>query len=156
MRVVFFSFYYSQDVWRAYVVRNSWYYKGSREVSGFWDGSLRETYKTYKESEIRDLIKEGLYGTSVTVVLIGRNTSYRKWVKFEIEQSYEKGNGLLGIYIHNIKNRYGETDKEGNNPFDYIYKDGRKLSYLYPTYEWVYDNGQKNLGDWIEEAFHQK
>ena len=156
MRVVFFSFHYSHDIWREYVVRNSWYYKESIEAAGFWDGSIRENYKTYNESELSDLIKKGLYGTSVTVVLICRYTSYWKWVKYEIKQSIKKGNGLLGIYIHNIKNKYGKTDRKGNNPFDYVYKDGRKLSYLYPIYDWVYDKGKLNLGDWIEEAYDER
>ncbi len=37
-------------------------------------------------------------GTSVTCVLIGSQTANSRWVKYEIEQSIEKGNGLLGIY----------------------------------------------------------
>ena len=35
--------------------------------------------------------------------MIGAKTSERKWVKEEIAQSEARGNGLFGIYIHNIK-----------------------------------------------------
>jgi len=39
----------------------------------------------------------------VTVVQIGTDTAGKKWIKYEIESSHKKGNGMLGIYIHNIK-----------------------------------------------------
>ena len=44
-------------------------------------------------------------GTSVTCVLIGSQTVNSRWIKYEIEQSIEKGNGLLGMYIHNVKDK---------------------------------------------------
>jgi hypothetical protein len=97
-----------------------------------------------------------LEGTSVTVVLIGYETNDREYVDYEIEQSYKRGNGMLGIYIHNLKDNEKKTDLKGKNPFDYfsINKNGRKVyfSEIYPTYDWVNDDGYNNLGDWIEEA----
>ena len=48
-------------------------------------------------------IDEQMKGTSVTVVLIGAETSTRPHVGYEIAESHKKGNGMLGIYIHNIK-----------------------------------------------------
>lgn len=44
-------------------------------------------------------IKEQLDGTSVTAVLIGRDTHQSQWVADEIRWSQEKGNGLLGIRL---------------------------------------------------------
>ena len=152
MRVVFFSFHYD-DIWRVNQIRNSWYYQESRKIAGFWDGSLRETYQTYDVKKIREIINDGLRGTSVTVVLIGKYTSYRNWVKYEIRQSFLKGNGMFGIYIHNQKDQNGKTCKKGNNPFDWVFDDqGRKLSILFPTYDWKYDDGFNNFADWIENA----
>ena len=37
------------------------------------------------------------------MVLIGAETANRPWVKYEIEQSIARKNGLLGIYIHRLK-----------------------------------------------------
>ena len=55
--------------------------------------------KEKNDDAIKRMIDKGLEGTSVTVVLIGKETSDRKWVRYEIKESYKKGNGLLGVYI---------------------------------------------------------
>jgi len=51
---------------------------------------------------------------------------------------------------------YVLTDTRGTNPFSkwQIDKDGRKvlLSEIYPTYDWVNDDGRNNMGNWIEAA----
>jgi len=117
VRNTFFSFHYTRDVWRANVIKNCWYGR-NREAAGFWDSSLREKKKDRRDNEIIDKISGGLQETDVTIVLIGRFTSKRKWVLYEISESINRKNCLLGIYIHNIKNRYGETDEQGDNPFD--------------------------------------
>ncbi len=48
---------------------------------------------------IRRKIKEEMAGTSVTVVLIGKQCADSEWVADEIRWSQEKGNGLLGIRL---------------------------------------------------------
>jgi hypothetical protein len=52
-------------------------------------------------------IDDQLQSTSVTVVLIGQETASRKYVNYEIEQSHSRGNGLLGVRIHNMKDPLG-------------------------------------------------
>jgi len=154
-RRVFFSFHYERDIWRTNIVRNSWVTQ-DREAAGFWDASLWEEAKKEGDEAIKRMIDEGLKNTSVTVVLIGAKTSGRRWVKYEIKESHNRGNGLLGVYIHNIKDQSGHTDLKGNNPFDnfYIEKNGKKvyLSDLYPTYDWISNDGYDNLGSWVEKA----
>jgi len=156
VRRVFFSFHYERDIWRASQVRNSWVTKPDREAAGFWDAADWEKVKKQGDEAIKRWINNQLEGTSVTAVLIGKETSTRKWVKYEIKQSYVKGNGLLGVYIHNMKDQRGETDIKGSNPFDYLYieKNGKRvyLSEIYPTYDWINDDGYNNFGDWVEEA----
>jgi hypothetical protein len=81
-------------------------------------------------------------------------------VGYEIKQSHGKGNGLLGIYIHNIKDTNGKTDLKGKNPLDSWWitqENGMKkyLSSIYKTYDWVNDNGRANIGAWIEAAAKQ-
>ena len=154
-RRVFFSFHYERDVWRAGQVRNSWVTKDG-EDAGFWDSAAWEEVKKKGSDAIEKWIDDQLKGTSVTVVLIGAETSERPYVGYEIKQSHNKGNGVLGIYIHNMKDSNSKTDTKGKNPFDswYIERDGKKIyfSTLYPTYDWVNDNGREKMGDWIEAA----
>ena len=112
--------------------------------------------KKKQDSEIEKWIDGQLVGTSVTVVLIGTNTAGRKWIDYEIKSSYRRGNGMLGIYVHNQKNSKGLTSTKGANPFDswHVTKNGVQtyFSSLYKTYDWVNDNGYQNMGTWIEEA----
>lgn len=154
-RKAFFSFHYERDVWRAGQVRNSWVTK-DRESAGFWDAAAWQEVQRKGEDAIQKWIDKELNGTSVTVVLIGAETAGRKYVGYEIKESHNKGSGIIGIYIHNIKDSNGRTDTKGNNPLDnwHVEKDGKKilLSEMYPTYDWVNDGGYKNLGEWIEAA----
>jgi hypothetical protein len=151
----FFSFHFERDVWRAAQVRNSWVTQ-DRESAGFWDAAAWESVKRKGEDSVHRWIDDQLKGTSVTVVLIGAETAQRDYVGYEIQQSYNKGNGMLGIYIHNMKDMGSRTDTKGANPFAnwHITRDGRQvlLSDLYPTYDWVNGNGRTNIGEWIEAA----
>ncbi|MFL0270085.1 TIR domain-containing protein [Candidatus Clostridium radicumherbarum] len=154
MRKTFFSFHFGRDAWRAGQIRNSGMLIG--EKSGFLDKAEWEKVKLKGETAITRWIDEQLSGTSVTVILIGKETSQRKYVDYEIKKSYEKGNGMFGIYINNVKDQFGYTDLKGKSPFEnyFIEQNGRKinLSEIYPTYDWVYDSGRENLGSWIEKA----
>ncbi|WP_257266569.1 TIR domain-containing protein [Endozoicomonas sp. ONNA2] len=150
-RQTFFSFRYKKDNWRASIVRNSWVTQ-DRKASGFFDTAEWEEVKKKKDSEIEKWIDSQLKGTSVTVVLIGSDTAGKKWIDYEITSSHKKGNGILGIYVHKVKDSNGKTTTKGENPFDNweFKKDGKVIKY--PVYDWVSDNGYENLGDWIEKA----
>jgi hypothetical protein len=150
-RYAFFSFHYERDVWRAGQVRNSWVTK-ERGAAGFWDSAKWEEVKKKGEDAIHKWIDQQLLGTSVTAVLIGAETSTRKYVDYEITESHKRRNGMLGAYVHNMKGSDGKTDTKGANPFGKwtFKKDGNVITY--PTYDWVSDDGYKKLGDWIEAA----
>ena len=158
-RKVFFSFHYERDIWRASQIRNSWVTKPNREYAGFWDAASWEAVKRKGDEAVKKWIRRNLEGTSVTVVLIGYETATRKYVGYEIEQSYDRGNGLLGIYIYNIRDEDRLTDFKGENPFDkwYVESNGRYtyFSQIYKTFDWVAGNGYNNLGTWIEMAAKQ-
>lgn len=156
-RKVFFSFHYERDSWRAGQVRNS---NITQKIKGYLDKAEWEQIKRDGDAAIRNWINEQMKGTSVTVILIGQETSERKWVKHEIEKSIEKGNALLGIRIHRLKNKDGEKDTIGSNPLDdfdvTINGVTKKASKFYKTYYWDLDNGYENFSDWIEEAVDLK
>ena len=111
-RRVFFSFHYQRDVWRANVVRNSGVVIGSA-AAGFHDASLWEEAKKKGDAAIKKLIDGALENTSVTAVLIGAKTAGRKYINYEIDKSIERGNGIFGIHIHNIKDSDSKTDTKG-------------------------------------------
>src|SRR5436189_1802700 len=127
-RRTFFSFHYECDSWRAGQVRNCWVTQ-DRESAGFWDAAAWESVKKKGDAAIEKWIDDQLKGTSVTVVLIGAQTSTREYVGYEIKQSHVRGNGMLGIYIHNTKDSSGQTDTKGNNPFDnwQVEREGRNV-----------------------------
>ena len=142
MRVVFFSFHYQRDVWRANVVRNSEVVIGEA-AAGLRDASLWEDAKKKGDAEIKRMIDNALLGTTVTVVLIGNQTANRKYVNYEIEESLKRGNGLLGLRINNIKDQNGNTDLPGLIP--------SKLSDNgYPAYTWT---NSSDFAKWVEDAY---
>lgn len=120
VRRTFFSFHYKPDVSRAHVVRNSWVTKEDRDDAGFFDSSVFESKKRVGEETLKRFLAEGLDGTTVTCVLIGEQTAFRPWVRYELVRSFQRGNGLFGIRIHNIKNLDGQRGTAGPNPFDYL------------------------------------
>jgi hypothetical protein len=155
-RRVFFSFHFARDSWRVAQVRNSWVIAGRREASPFLDKADWEAIKRRGKEAVRHWIDEQMRGTSVTVVLIGRETASREWVQYEIQRSHEDGKGMLGIYIHRLLDQNRQTDPQGPNPFDQFYAQsatGRiRLSQIYPVYDWILQDGRNNMPSWIEAA----
>ena len=139
-RRVFFSFEYEHDVSRAMVVRNSWVTQG-KEAAGFSDAAAFEEVKKGGDAAIKRWIREQLKGTSVTVVLVGSQTCSSRYVQYEIGQSVDRGNGLLGVDVSKIKDLNGHiAERCGKIPKDY------------PFYLWNKDDGYNNMGNWIEQA----
>lgn len=138
-RNVFFSFKY-EDVSRAMVVRNSWVTQG-KSAAGFIDAADFEKVKRQGDQAIKNWIDSQLEGTSVTVVLVGDETCNSRWVKYEIEKSISRGNGLLGIDVSKIKDLKGNTSERCG-----------KIPIGYDFYLWNKDDGYTNMGDWIEKA----
>lgn len=126
-RRTFFSFHYKPDVWRAWNVRNSWIVKPENEIDrGFFDNSVFEAKQRENDDTLKAFLREGLENTSVTCVLAGKNTWARRWVRYEIARSIVRGNGLLAVYIHGVKNSEGKVSEKGANPLAQmgLYKTG--------------------------------
>ena len=91
--------------------------------------------------------------------MIGTNTAGRKWIKYKIKKAWNDGKGVMGIYIHNLKDKEGNQSPKGRNSFDDFTINGVKLSKIvkaydpsYSTSTYVYDYIKENIADWIEEA----
>lgn len=152
-RKIFFSFHFDRDAWRAGQVRNSDLIPNEDEY-GFIDSVDWEEVKRNGTDSIKRWIDSQLTDTSVTVVLIGAETAGRYWVNYELRKSWERGNALVGLRIHNVKDQDGKTDMMGTNPLEKIHlADGTPLSSVSKTYDWVSDDGRNNLGAWVEDAF---
>jgi antiphage defense system Thoeris ThsB-like protein len=111
----FFSFHYQRDIWRMNIVRNSNMIEGAA-AAGWHDASLWEEAKRQGDAAVKRLIDQGLERTTVTVVCIGAQTASRKYVDYEIDRSAQRGNVLLGVRIHHLKDRLGNTDMPGPIP----------------------------------------
>lgn len=142
-RKVFFSFHYQRDYWRVNQVRNSWVIRLGNDATPFYDRAEWEKIK--RQGSVASWIEKQLSGSSVTVVLIGTETAQRRWVQHEIKRSIDLGKGLLGIYIHNLKDSSGNTGLKGANP----------LPLDYPIYDWVDNDGYRNIGSWVEQAWNK-
>ena len=102
---VYFAFHY-QDVidFRANVVRNHNFAQGV-ESAGYYDYSIWEEAKKKSPTELKKLISKELDNTSVTAVLVGSETWYRRWVRYEIFESIRRSNYILGRHINGIKGK---------------------------------------------------
>ena len=159
-RRVFFSFHYEQDVWRTAQIRNARTLDGNKPISdNGW-----EKIKRGGGVAIRRWIDGQMHTRSCTVVLIGSHTAGRKWVEYEIEKSWNDGKGLLGIYIHQLLDKYRRPSGQGRNPFDNFTVPAFNglqipMSSVVPIYnppymcsKDVYSYITNNIADWVEEA----
>jgi len=157
-RKVFYSFHYNNDVFRVQQIRNMGVIEGNTPVTpNQW-----ETIKQTGKKAVEKWISENLENKSCVVVLIGSQTSQREWVLHEIEQAWNAGKPVLGIYIHNLNCPKTGKSTKGNNPFDkFTMKDSnKKLSdfvtcYNPKTFD-AYNDIKNNIDDWIEEAIKSR
>lgn len=152
-RTVFFSFHYQRDIVRVNQIKNHHITKGNYTQAGFFNGSLEEKAKTLGETVVKKMIDDGMSGSSVLCVLIGKETYTRRWVDYEILHAIDRGMGVFGIRVHKLKHLrpsdadYSDgTDDPGSNPFRFLkYVDTSGI--LQPMIQ--YQSGWKN-------APHQK
>jgi hypothetical protein len=116
-----------------------------------------ETVKRGGDAAIQRWIDGQLSGRTCTVVLIGTETAQRKWIDYEIHSSWNGNKGVLGIYVHNLKDASGNQSKKGSNPFSHtrMKRDGAALSSLAKAYDPPYSDSKmcyeyikQNLAGW--------
>jgi hypothetical protein len=115
-RHAFYSFHYQPDNWRASQVRNIGVVDGNKPAhDNDW-----ETVKRGGDAAIERWIREQMKGRSCTVVLVGAQTAQRKWIDFEIIESWKTGMGVCAIHVHGLKDSDGRTASKGANPFQHL------------------------------------
>ncbi|WP_226485856.1 TIR domain-containing protein [Streptomyces parvulus] len=154
-RKAFYSFHYIPDNWRAAKVRNMGVIEGNTPISdNDW-----EQVKKGGNAAIQNWINGQMRGKSCTIVLIGSATAGRKWIKYEIEKSWNDQKGVVGIYIHNLLDRHNRRATKGRNPFSDFSIGSSSMSSVVKAYDPpyqlssnVYSYINENLESWVEEA----
>jgi hypothetical protein len=102
------------------------------------------------DDAIKKWIAAQMKGTTCAVILVGAGTANRKWINHEIIEAWDEKLGVVGIYIHGLKNLQGEFSAKGNNPFDFIGygNTGKKLSSIVKCYN-PGGSTSKERYDWI-------
>ena len=159
-RLVFFSFHFEQDAWRAAQIRNARTVDGNEPVT---DNSWEEV-KRGGDRAIRQWIEGQLLNRSCLVVLVGTYTAERKWVSYEINRAWQLGKGIVGVCIHQLQNQNGLQSSQGQNPFvgHLVRSDSGGVytmnsivkNYIVPSWDsqTVYRGIVNNLATWVEEA----
>lgn len=155
-RQVFYSFCFDDDVMRVQQIRNMGVVDGDEPVSpNEWEQLQR------RSGGVKKWIDDNMAYRSCVIVLVGQRTAGRPWVKYEIEKAWNDGKGLLGIYIHNLKDPKKGTCAQGTNPFDqFTLKNGSKLSSIVKCYNPkstdAYNDIKSNIDGWVEAAIKSR
>ena len=154
---VFLSYHYKMDQWRALLIRSAVPLDFNTPVSDKeWEAITRGG-----DFAIERWIGTQQAGRHCVVVLIGPATAGRMWINHEVRQAWNEGKGVVGVHVHNLKDRIGNQSAKGANPFDRIAISGGpdRLSSVVKTYDPPYTTSgevhayiKSYLDEWIEES----
>ena len=152
-RKCYLSFNYIHDLWRMQQIRNM----GSVESQPILDHATWNAVRREGDTAIARLITDNIRSKECLVVLVGAETTRRKWLTYEIEQAWRDGLGLLAIHVHRLKDRDGRHATKGADPFEGTLVDGSPV--MGRTYDPPFDDSgavyeyiRKNIEAWISEA----
>ncbi|MBG9320256.1 TIR domain-containing protein [Corynebacterium belfantii] len=147
---IFYSFHYDNDNWRVQQIRNM----GAIDNTGSIGAQEWESVRRNTSAAIKNWIDSQMSYKRAVVVLIGSQTASRDWVKYEIQRAWSLGKPLLGIKIHGLKDQYGHTSIEGENPFSSL---GYWQVPVFTPQGWdsqqKYADIKNNLADWITRGY---
>ena len=92
---VFISFAY-EDVDEVNLLRGQ--AKNEKNDLVFDDYSVKEAFDSKNADYIKSQIREKIDRVSVTVVYLSPSTAKSRWVNWEIEESFKRGKGVVGVY----------------------------------------------------------
>jgi hypothetical protein len=156
-RKTFFSFHYATDSWRVSQVRQIGAIEGNAAVSDDdWESVTKGG-----DAAIQRWIAGQLKGRTCTIVLLGEDTAGRKWITYEIKESWKARMGVVGIRIHNLKNQDKVTSKPDGNPFHSLMVGGKRLSSIVKLYNPAgvtstdaYNSIASGIEGWVDEAIN--
>lgn len=156
-RQVFYAFHFARDSHRVSQVKQMGVVEGQPILSSNdW-----EKVKKGSDAAIQKWIDDEMKGQSCLVVLIGKQTAGRKWVNYEIKKAWDDKKGIVGIYIHHLKNLSQLQDTKGGDPFaTFTMCEGKKrMSNIVKAYDPpfstsanVYNQIKEKLPGWVDEA----
>lgn len=111
-KTVFYSFHYKHDVKRVQLVKNI----NALEGQPVLNSQEWEKVEAGGTEAIVKWIDEKMAYKKAVIVLIGKDTATRPWVKYEIQKAWADEKPLLGVRIHGVSSM-GDIDTIGGNPF---------------------------------------
>jgi len=143
-RQVFYSFHYKPDCWRASTVRSIGAIEGNKPATdNEW-----EKITSAGDEAIKKWINDQMKYRSCTIVLVGSKTANRKWINYEIVKSWNDGMGVVGIYIHGLKNSQGYIAERGVRLQNYFSLKREKLKRK--GYGNLLRGSKKNMRPWTK------
>lgn len=119
----------------------SYHHKGEQKIVDEFIEKFSEDYEVFTDSSLSDaadsedveylnqVCREAIQGTSVTIVMIGKQTGCRKFVDWEIRYTLYLEHGLVGISRPNLKDEDACVPKRLSDNR----KSGYAKWYRYPT-----------------------
>ncbi len=111
-KTVFYSFHFTRDVHRVQLVKNI----NALEGQPILNSQQWETVRRGGTPAIQKWIDGEMAYKRAVVVLIGKDTAGRPWVKYEIQKAWSMEKPLVGIRIHGLSSM-GAVDSIGGDPF---------------------------------------
>jgi hypothetical protein len=131
-RRVYWSFYYKEDSSRIHQVINMGAVEGQRILTG----QKWEEVEKGGDAAIKKWISDEMSGKTCLVVLVGKNTSKRPWVNYEIIKAWNDKLGVVGVRIHGLRDLISQsTSTSGNSPFDGINVKGKPMGSIVTLYD---------------------
>lgn len=158
---VFYSFHYGNDVRRVQLIENI----GALERQKILKHQDWEEVKRKGTSAVQEWIDEQMKYKSAVIVLIGRETASRPWVRYEIAKAWQSNKPLLGIRIHGIADMANGADSPGPDPFQEVLGRGHAIPILDPTRTFwngaidtkaTYSTLSSNLVEWSKRGVVSK
>lgn len=151
----FLSFHYEPDSWRVSQIKQMGVIEGQPVLAA----NKWEEVKKNGETAIKEWIASNMKGKDCLVVLVGKDTAGRKWVKHEIKEAWNAGKGVFGIYIHNLKDADQNKTTKGSDPFASFTVAEKPLTTYAKMYNppftdssEVYNYIKANMDNWVETA----
>lgn len=120
-----------------------------------------EEVKRRGKAAIERWIADQMAYKSAVVVLVGRETAERPWVRHEIAYAWDHHKPLVGIRINGLADSARKTDLPGDNPFSRVaLQGGGTVGDYVPLYTPSGSNSQsvhgaikQNLTVWVNSAY---